>query len=250
MPPKVSAGKLWQKTTSATVVMRSRLSDAALDADTADGALFAMLTGFPEPSNARMLPTARAARLEMDQQNLNHCVSGALLAYPRAGFSGKMISAALTREKIMAVTTNTPKNTHPLGYSEMVWAETLDPEYSAVRDELRRVAMSAGALSVKFKEMIVIGILASRGLQYGVAAHMRRAVQYGATRQELFEVLKAAHIPGGGVAYSVGIRALQELEIEGAFKKTVTQPPAKSRRRRSARRTPRSASRRVSRRHF
>ena len=107
----------------------------------------------------------------------------------------------------------------PFGYTEMVWAETLDPEYAAVRDELRRVAVSEGALSVKVKEMIVIGILASRGLQYGVAAHMRRAVEFGATRQELFEALKAAHIPGGGMAYSVGIRALQELELEGAFKK-------------------------------
>ena len=107
----------------------------------------------------------------------------------------------------------------PFGYTEMVWAETLDPEYAAVRNELRRVAVSEGALSVKVKEMIVIGILASRGLQYGVAAHMRRAVEFGATRQELFEALKAAHIPGGGVAYSVGIRALQELELEGAFKK-------------------------------
>ena len=106
----------------------------------------------------------------------------------------------------------------PFGYSEMEWAETLDPEYAAVREELRRVAVSDGALSVKVKEMIVIGILASRGLQYGVAAHMRRAVDHGATRQELFEGLKAAHIPGGGVAYSVGIRALQELELEGKFK--------------------------------
>ena len=115
-----------------------------------------------------------------------------------------------------------PQKKDPFGYTEMVWAETLDPEYAAVRDELRRVAVSAGALPVKVKEMIVIGILASRGLQYGVAAHMRRAVEFGATRQELFEALKAAHIPGGGVAYSVGIRALQELELAGAFGKSAT----------------------------
>jgi len=113
----------------------------------------------------------------------------------------------------------------------MVWAETLDPEYAAVREDLRRVAMSAGALSVKVKEMIVIGILAARGLQYGVAAHMRRAIKFGATRQELFEALKAAHLPGGGMAYSVGIRALQELELDGTFTKT-TSPPLLSKRRR------------------
>jgi AhpD family alkylhydroperoxidase len=128
------------------------------------------------------------------------------------------------------------KKTDPFGYSEMVWAETLDPEYAAVRDDLRRVAMSEGALSVKVKEMIVIGILAARGLQYGVAAHMRRAVEFGATRQELFEALKAAHIPGGGMAYSVGIRALQELELGGTFKKTTTAPLSKRRRKTAVKR--------------
>ncbi|HYC45643.1 MAG TPA: carboxymuconolactone decarboxylase family protein [Burkholderiales bacterium] len=120
------------------------------------------------------------------------------------------------------------KKKDPYGYSEMTWAETLDPEYARVRDELRRVAVSDGALPVKVKEMIVIGILASRGLQYGVAAHMRRAVEHGATRQELFEALKAAHIPGGGVAYSVGIRALQELELAGVFKSEKTTAGSKA----------------------
>jgi alkylhydroperoxidase/carboxymuconolactone decarboxylase family protein YurZ len=46
---------------------------------------------------------------------------------------------------------------------------------------------------------------------------MRRAVQYGATKDELFEAVKAAAVPGGGVAYSVGVRALQQLDNEGLF---------------------------------
>jgi hypothetical protein len=65
---------------------------------------------------------------------------------------------------------------------------------------------------------------------------MRRAVEHGATRQELFEGLKAAHIPGGGVAYSVGIRALQELENEGAFGKAGAGARAKSPPRKAAKR--------------
>ena len=60
-------------------------------------------------------------------------------------------------------------------------------------------------MSVKVKEFVVLGVLASRGLQYGVEAHMRRALDYGATRDELFEAIKAAAVPGGGVAYSVGV---------------------------------------------
>jgi len=55
-----------------------------------------------------------------------------------------------------------------------------------------------GTLSVKVKELIVLGVLASCGLQYGVEAHMRRALDYGASRDELFEAIKAAAVPGGG----------------------------------------------------
>src|SRR6266704_4895686 len=108
--------------------------------------------------------------------------------------------------------------TNPYGYSEMDWAEQLDPAYAAARAEVRRLRVGEdGTLSVKVKELIVLVVLASRGLQYGVAAHMRRAIDYGATKEELFEAIKAAAVPGGSVAYSVGVRALQALEQEGGF---------------------------------
>ncbi len=82
---------------------------------------------------------------------------------------------------------------NPYGYSEMDWAEQLDPAYAAARAEVRRLRVGEdGTLSVKVKELIVLGVLASRGLQYGVAAHMRRAIDYGATKEELFEAIKAA----------------------------------------------------------
>jgi len=107
---------------------------------------------------------------------------------------------------------------NPYGYTEMDWAAQLDPAYAAARAEVRRLSVGEeGTLSVKVKELIVMGILASRGLQYGVEAHMRRALDYGATKEELFEAIKAAAVPGGGVAYSVGVRALQALEQDGAF---------------------------------
>src|SRR6266852_415694 len=105
---------------------------------------------------------------------------------------------------------------NPYGYSDMDWAAQLDPAYAAARAEVRRLSVGEeGTLLVKVKELVVMGVLASRGLQYGVAAHMRRAIAYGATREELFEAIKAAAVPGGGVAYSVGVRALQALDQEG-----------------------------------
>jgi alkylhydroperoxidase/carboxymuconolactone decarboxylase family protein YurZ len=118
--------------------------------------------------------------------------------------------------------------TNPYGYSEMDWAAQLDPAYAAARAEVRRLSVGEdGTLSVKVKELIVLGVLASRGLQYGVAAPMRRAIDYGATKEELFEAIKAAAVPGGGVAYSVGVRALQELDQEGAFPPPSPQPSAR-----------------------
>src|SRR5215813_2140835 len=117
--------------------------------------------------------------------------------------------------------------TNPYGYSEMDWAAQLDPAYAAARAEVRRLSVGEdGTLSVKVKEFVVMGVLASRGLQYGVEAHMRRALDYGATKEELFAAIKAAAVPGGGVAYSVGIRALQALEHDGAFPPPSPPPPA------------------------
>jgi AhpD family alkylhydroperoxidase len=133
----------------------------------------------------------------------------------------------------MPTTTTRPTEdlTNPYGYSEMDWAAQLDPAYAAARAEVRRLSVGEdGTLSVKVKELIVLGILASRGLQYGVEAHMRRALDYGATKEELFEAIKAAAVPGGGVAYSVGIRALQALEHDGAFPPPSPPPPARRQR--------------------
>jgi AhpD family alkylhydroperoxidase len=128
-----------------------------------------------------------------------------------------------------AKTTKQSEDIHnPYGYSEMDWAAQLDPAYAIARAEVRRLSVGEeGTLSVKVKELIVLGILASRGLQYGVEAHMRRALDYGATKDELFEAIKAAAVPGGGVAYSVGVRALQALEQDGAFPPPSPPPPAR-----------------------
>src|SRR5229473_1908469 len=131
-----------------------------------------------------------------------------------------------------AKTTTQSEDVHnPYGYSEMDWAAQLDPAYAAARAEVRRLSVGEeGTLSVKVKKLVVLGVLASRGLQDGVAAHMRRAIAYGATKEEWFEAIKAAAVPGGGVASSVGVRALQALDQAGAFPPPSPPPPARSQR--------------------
>ena len=60
---------------------------------------------------------------------------------------------------------------NPYGYSAMDWAAQLDPAYAAARAAVRRLSMGeARARSVTVKECVVLGIFASRGLQYGVEA--------------------------------------------------------------------------------
>ena len=118
---------------------------------------------------------------------------------------------------------------NPYGYSEMDWAAQLDPAYAAARAAVRRLSVGEdGTLSIKVKEFVVMGVLASHGLQYGVEAHMRRALAHGATKDELFEAIKAAAVPGGGV--QCGIRALQVLEQDGAFAPAPPSGPARRQR--------------------
>ena len=63
--------------------------------------------------------------------------------------------------------------------------------------------------------MVIIGILAFRGRKEGVVAHMRRAIEHGATKRELLEAVQSAAVPGGGPTFSTGAQALMELDRRG-----------------------------------
>ena len=107
----------------------------------------------------------------------------------------------------------------PYGYAFTDWLAREDPEFMKARAPLSTLSFGEGKeLSIKHKEMVIIGILAFRGREDGVVAHMRRAVQHGATKRELLEAVQAAAVPGGGPTLSTGVQALMELERTGAFK--------------------------------
>jgi alkylhydroperoxidase/carboxymuconolactone decarboxylase family protein YurZ len=108
----------------------------------------------------------------------------------------------------------------PYGYPFWDWVAREDPQYVAARQPLSELSIGAGKeLSIKHREMVIIGILAFRGRQDGVVAHMRRAIQHGATKRELLEAIQSAAVPGGGPTFSTGAQALMALDQEGAFKK-------------------------------
>ena len=111
------------------------------------------------------------------------------------------------------------KSASPYGYPYWEWVAREDPEYVAARQPLSELSIGEGkALSIKYREMVIIGILAFRGRKEGLVAHMKRAVDHGATKRELLEAIQSAAVPGGGPTFSSGVQALMELDRAGVFK--------------------------------
>ena len=108
----------------------------------------------------------------------------------------------------------------PYGYPFWDWVAREDPEYIRARQPISEMSLGEGKeLAVKHREMVIIGILAFRGREGGVVAHMRRAIQHGATKRELLEAIQSAAVPGGGPTFSTGVQALMQLDRAGAFER-------------------------------
>lgn len=107
----------------------------------------------------------------------------------------------------------------PYGYDYFTWLAREDPEYMRARQPLSALSIGEGReLAIKYREMVIIGMLCDRGRDEGVVAHMRRAIEHGATKRELLEAVYSAAVPGGGPTLSTGVKALMRLDAEGAFK--------------------------------
>jgi alkylhydroperoxidase/carboxymuconolactone decarboxylase family protein YurZ len=70
------------------------------------------------------------------------------------------------------------------------------------------------ALPLKFREMVMLPVLAFRGEEKLVVVHIRKAMQLGATPQEIREVFETIILPAGAVAWVTGIRALLAVLAE------------------------------------
>jgi alkylhydroperoxidase/carboxymuconolactone decarboxylase family protein YurZ len=81
-------------------------------------------------------------------------------------------------------------------------------------------AVRKSVLPAKFREMIVVAAVAIGGYQSGLKQHVHRALQLGATKQELIEVFQSAYFHTGALTLVQGMIALidclNELEEEGA----------------------------------
>lgn len=72
-------------------------------------------------------------------------------------------------------------------------------------------------LEIKVKEFIALALLAFRGVPTNVLiSHIKRAMDNGATKEELLEAFEAALIPGGAPTFFNGLKALLSLDKESS----------------------------------
>ncbi|MCB5162727.1 carboxymuconolactone decarboxylase family protein [Marinomonas algarum] len=77
---------------------------------------------------------------------------------------------------------------------------------------MHKVAMAEGALSVKNKELIALGIGIAARCDGCIGAHVQAALQAGATREELVETVNVAVVMGGGPSITYGTQALGAVD--------------------------------------
>ena len=89
----------------------------------------------------------------------------------------------------------------------------LDPEYF---EKLKGIYVDGtfdreGALPRKTKELIMVGITCALRVQRGIRIHAERALQLGASPQEVLEAMEVAAIPGGMPGLWLGVETLEEI---------------------------------------
>ena len=90
-----------------------------------------------------------------------------------------------------------------------------DIDFLEAYDNLYKLALSDGkALPAKIREFVAIGILAYRGNDAACYNHVKRALELGATKQEMLEAIEATIVPGGTPTFGAGLRALMKVEEE------------------------------------
>ncbi|MDQ0285439.1 AhpD family alkylhydroperoxidase [Desulfofundulus luciae] len=78
--------------------------------------------------------------------------------------------------------------------------------------DLHEAVISDGALSAKQKELIAVGIGVAIRCHYCIAVHVAKALELGATREEIMEAVGVAVLMGGGPAAAYATEALQVLD--------------------------------------
>ena len=104
-------------------------------------------------------------------------------------------------------TTNWPELTKGLG-AELKNLRGGAPEVMKAFSSIAQTALAQGALDVKTKELIAIGISVAVHCDDCIAFHVKAAVDRGATREEILETLGMAIYMGAGPSAMYASHAL------------------------------------------
>jgi len=109
--------------------------------------------------------------------------------------------------------------TQARGYWSEIWEDTLRiaPDFFSAYMKFSSVPWKTGVLEPKIRELIYVGIDASTTHLYdpGTRIHMRNALKYGATQDEIMEVLELAAVLGIHSATSGVPILVDELRAAG-----------------------------------
>jgi alkylhydroperoxidase/carboxymuconolactone decarboxylase family protein YurZ len=100
-----------------------------------------------------------------------------------------------------------------------VWLERLAataPKTLEAYHALRAEALRDAALARVHKELLLVVINAAERYEFGMKAHMRGALEAGASSDDIYEAVNAAIAPGGVVAWIAGAEAAEEVLAPGA----------------------------------
>jgi alkylhydroperoxidase/carboxymuconolactone decarboxylase family protein YurZ len=103
-------------------------------------------------------------------------------------------------------------------YPEWEFVCRSDPDFFENYNNLYNSSLGReGHLSIRVKEYIALGILAYKGMGTDVLeSHIKRAIQNGASTEELLEAVETMIIAGGAPTFFNGLKAL--LSVSGQKK--------------------------------
>ena len=98
-------------------------------------------------------------------------------------------------------------------YPEWEFAARQDPDFVEAYNRIYELGLGEGRhVPVKIREFVAIALLAYRGAeQDALVAHMKRAMRFGTTREELLEILETCLVPGGAPTFHRGLTALMKV---------------------------------------
>ncbi|MHA1683881.1 MAG: carboxymuconolactone decarboxylase family protein [Promethearchaeota archaeon] len=86
------------------------------------------------------------------------------------------------------------------------------PEFMAAFQKFKEATEKEGALDVKTKKLIAIGLSISENCEWCIAMHTKEALDAGATAAEIMEVVFLSSLMGGAPSLMLGQLVMQAVE--------------------------------------